>query len=127
MKTYQDFHKLLEDKDIDVVSLATPNHWHALQTIWACQAGKDVYVEKPMTSLPEQGPKVVKAVRETNRIVQVGTQQRSTAHFSEAKQKFFDSGLIGKVNMVRTIWNANGGLDCCDDPNHHVPHNVRLG
>ena len=106
---YPDYHQLLDRKDIDGVIVATFDHVHAHITIEACKAGKDVFVEKPMTSLPEQGPKVVKAVRETNRIVQVGTQQRSTPHFLEAKQKFFDSGLIGKVNMVRTIWNANGG------------------
>jgi len=106
---YADYRQLLDRKDIDGVIVATFDHVHSQITIDACQAGKDVYVEKPMTSLPEQGPKVVKAVRETNRIVQVGTQQRSTPHFLEAKQKFFDTGLIGKVNMVRTIWNANGG------------------
>ncbi len=109
MDKYADYHQLLDRKDIDGVIVATFDHVHAQIAIDACKAGKDVYVEKPMTSLPEQGPPLVKAVRETNRIVQVGTQQRTTPHFLEAKQKFFDSGLIGKVNMVRTIWNANGG------------------
>ena len=106
---YADYHQLLDRKDIDGVIVATFDHVHRADPIDACKAGKDVYVEKPMTSLPEQGPPLVRAVRENNRILQVGMQQRSTAHFAEAKQKYFDTGLIGKVNMVRTIWNANGG------------------
>ncbi len=104
-----DYRQLLERKDIDAVIVATLDHWHSRMTVDACRAGKDVFVEKPMTSLPMQGHEVVRAVRETSRIVQVGVQQRSLAHFIEAKQRFFDSGLIGKVNMVRTIWNANTG------------------
>jgi predicted dehydrogenase len=106
---YSDYHRLLERKDIDGVIVGTFDHMHAQVTVDACRAGKDVFVEKPMTSLPLQGQEVVRAVRETKRIVQVGVQQRSTPHFIEAKKRFFDSGLIGRVNMVRTIWNANGG------------------
>jgi len=106
---YADYRQLLDRKDIDGVIVATFDHVHAQITIDACKSGKDVYVEKPMTSLPEQGPPMVRAVRETNRVVQVGVQQRSTPHFLEAKTRFFDSGLIGQVNMVRTIWNANSG------------------
>lgn len=106
---YPDYRKLLERKDIDGVIVGTFDHMHSRITADACRAGKDVYVEKPMTSVPMQGHDVVKAVKETKRIVQVGMQQRSIPHMIEAKQKFFDSGLIGKVNMVRTIWNANGG------------------
>ena len=106
---YADYRQLLDRKDIDGVIVATFDHVHAQIASDACRAGKDVFVEKPMTSLPEQGPPLVRAVRDSNRIVQVGMQQRSTAHFEEARQKFFASGLLGKVNMVRTIWNANGG------------------
>ncbi len=106
---YADYRELLDRKDIDGVIVATWDNMHSTVTIDACRAGKDVYVEKPMTSMPMQGVDVVKAVRETNRIVQVGMQQRSMAHFIEAKQRFFDSGLIGKVHMVRTVWNGNGG------------------
>lgn len=106
---YGDYHRLLERKDIDGVIVGTFDHMHAQVTVDACRAGKDVFVEKPMTSLPRQGQEVVRAVRETKRIVQVGVQQRSTPHFIEAKRRFFDSGLMGRVNMVRTIWNANGG------------------
>ena len=67
--TETDFRKLIERKDIDAVSLATPNHWHALQTIWACQAGKDVYVEKPVSHIIAEGRKMVEAVRKYNRVV----------------------------------------------------------
>jgi predicted dehydrogenase len=106
---YNNYHELLDRKDIDGVIVATTDHLHSQIAIDACKAGKDVYVEKPMTSLPEQGPPLVRAVRKHNRILQVGMQQRSTAHFAEAKQKYFDSGVIGKVNMVRTYWNGNSG------------------
>lgn len=101
--------KLLERKDIDAVIVATMDHWHSRQTVDAVRAGKDVFVEKPMTSLPVQGREVVTAVRETRRVVQVGVQQRSISHFIEAKERFFDSGLIGPVHLVRTWWNANRG------------------
>jgi len=106
---YADYRKLLDRKDIDGVIVGTFDHAHAQITIDAVRAGKDVYVEKPMTSVAEQGPEVVKAVRETKRVVQVGMQQRSIPHFIEARQRFIDSGMIGKVDMVRTIWNGNGG------------------
>jgi predicted dehydrogenase len=104
-----DYRKLLDRKDIDGVIVATPDHLHSRISIDSCKAGKDVFVEKPMTSLPEQGSPLVEAVREHKRVLQVGVQQRSMKHFIEAKERFFDSGLIGEVHMVRTIWNANTG------------------
>lgn len=106
---YADYRALLDRKDIDGVIIATFDHLHSQMTVDACQAGKDVYVEKPLTSLPMQGHDVVRAVRETKRVVQVGMQQRSIPHIQEAKERFFDSGRIGTVNMVRTIWNGNFG------------------
>ncbi len=106
---YLDYRQLLDRKDVDGVIVATWDHLHSQIAADACRAGKDVFVEKPMTSLPHQGHDLVRAVRETNRILQVGVQQRSMAHFIEAKQKFFDSGMIGQVHMVRTIWNGNSG------------------
>jgi len=109
VEKYADHRRLLDRKDIDAVIVATWDNTHSQITIDACRAGKDVYVEKPLTSIPSQGPPVVGAVRETNRIVQVGVQQRSTPHFIEAKQRFFEGGVIGPVHMVRTIWNNNGG------------------
>lgn len=104
-----DYRRLLDRTDIDGVIVATWDHMHSRIAAAACRAGKDVYVEKPMTSLPMQGHDLVNAVRESKRILQVGVQQRSMAHFIEAKQRFFDSGMIGRVHMVRTIWNANSG------------------
>jgi predicted dehydrogenase len=109
VEKYADYRKLLDRKDIDGVIVATWDCTHSQISIDACQAGQDVYVEKPMTSLPEQGPPLVKAARENKRVVQTGVQQRSTPHFLEARQRFFESGLIGEVHMVRTVWNANGG------------------
>ncbi len=103
------YRELLDRKDIDAVVVATLDHTHANISAEACRAGKDVFVEKPMTSQPMQGHDLVKAQRETKRIVQVGVQQRSIPHFIEAKQRFVDSGLLGKVHMVRTLWNANSG------------------
>jgi len=109
VEKYADYRKLLERKDVDGVIIATLDHLHAPMSIDACRAGKDVFVEKPMTSLPMQGVELVRVVRETKRILQVGVQQRSIAHFIEAKKKYFDSGLMGKVGLVRTIWNFNRG------------------
>jgi predicted dehydrogenase len=106
---YQDRRRLLDRKDIDAVIVATWDNNHSGVAIDCCRAGKDVYVEKPMTSRPEQGAPLVRTVRETKRIVQVGVQQRSTPHFAEAKEKFVDSGKLGPVHMVRTIWNNNTG------------------
>ncbi len=97
-----DERKLLEDKTIDAVSLATPNHWHALETIWACQAGKDVYVEKPGSHNIFEGRKMVEAARKYNRIVQHGTQCRSSAKIREGIQKLKE-GAIGRVYMARGI------------------------
>ena len=106
---YGDYRRLLDRKDIDAVIIATWDNNHAPLTMAACEAGKDVYVEKPMTSIPEQGAPMIAAVRKSKRIVQVGVQQRSMTHFIEARKRFFESGLIGRVHMVRTIWNGNSG------------------
>ncbi len=101
-KTYTDLRKLLEDKEIDAVSLATPNHWHALGTIWACQAGKDVYVEKPACHNVYEGGKMVEAARKYKRMVQVGSQSRTTAHKIRAIEVLRE-GVIGKLYMVKGI------------------------
>ncbi len=104
-----DYRRLLDRKDVDAVIVATWDNLHSQVAADACKAGKDVYVEKPMTSLPMQGHPLVRAVRDNKRVLQVGTQQRTMANFIEAKQKFIDSGAIGEVNMVRTVWNGNSG------------------
>jgi len=101
-KTYQDLRKLLEDKDIDAVSIATCNHWHALATIWACQAGKDVYVEKPASHNIFEGRKMVEAARRYGRIVQVGMQSRTTAHKIRAIE-LLRQGAIGKLYMAKGL------------------------
>jgi predicted dehydrogenase len=97
-----DFRKLLEDRTIDAVALATPNHWHALQTIWACQAGKDVYVEKPCSHNLSEGRKMVEAARKYRRIVQHGTQCRTSPKIREGIEKLH-AGVIGRVYMARGI------------------------
>jgi len=102
-KTYTDFRQLLDDKQIDVIINATPDHWHALPTVMACQAGKDVYIEKPTAVAVEESKKTVEAARRYKRVVQVGTWQRSNLHFQKAVQAVQD-GFIGKVTFART-WN----------------------
>lgn len=100
VQTQQDLRKVYEDKNIDAVSIATPNHWHALAAIWACQAGKDVYVEKPACHNLYEGRKLVEAANKYNRIVQHGVQLRSSLAIQEAIKHLRD-GLIGKVYMAR--------------------------
>ena len=101
-KTYNDFRKLLENPDIHAVSIATPDHWHALQIIWACQAGKDVYVEKPLAYDFDEGRKMVQAARKYDRVVQVGTQHISDPVVREAIQLVRD-GKLGEIYMGRII------------------------
>lgn len=99
---FTDFRKLLEDKSIDAVSIATPNHHHTLQTIWALQAGKDVYVEKPCSHNMFESKQIVAAARKYGRLVQHGTNSRSTAGLREAVQQLRD-GVIGDVYMSRGL------------------------
>ena len=106
-KSYGDHRKLLEDKSIDAVLIGTPDHWHAVTATDALNAGKDVYVEKPLTLRMEEGPVIVKAARINNRICQVGLQQRSGAHYIDAKAKYMDTGALGKITLVRTWWHGN--------------------
>jgi predicted dehydrogenase len=102
MKPVQDQREVLDDKDIDVVSIASCNHWHALSTIWACQAGKDVYVEKPGSHNLWEGRKMVEAAAKYDRIVQHGVQLRSSGAIREAVQLLRD-GYIGNVYMSRGL------------------------
>ncbi len=102
-KTLTDFRRILDDKSIDAVIVATPDHWHALPMVEACKAGKDVYVEKPTAVAIEESKKMVDAARKYKRVVQVGTWQRSNLHFQRAVQ-FVQEGLLGKVSFART-WN----------------------
>jgi predicted dehydrogenase len=101
-QTFGDVRKLLEDKSIDAISIAAPNHWHSLMGIWACQAGKDAYVEKPCSHSWWEGKQLVAAANKYNRIVQHGTQSRSSAGAKEAIQHLRD-GLIGDVYLARGL------------------------
>ena len=96
-KGYKDMRDVFADKEVHAVSMPLPNHWHALATIWACQAGKDVYVEKPACHDPYEGRQMVAAARKYGRMVQVGSQGRSAAHKIRAVQMLQD-GVIGKVS-----------------------------
>ena len=100
--TEYDYRRVLDDKDIDAVSLATPDHWHALGTIWGCQAGKHVYVEKPVSHNIFECGKMIEAARKYNRIVAVGLQQRSNSRTRQA-MKFLHDGGIGEIYMARVI------------------------
>ncbi|MDI9444158.1 MAG: Gfo/Idh/MocA family oxidoreductase [Planctomycetota bacterium] len=121
LKTYSEQRKLFDDKDIDAVSFSTQDHWHALQTIWACQAGKDVYVEKPPTWCIWEGRQMVRAARKYGRMVQIGTQNRSTPNIREGMQQLKD-GLIGDLYMARGMtYKMRGNLG------KHSPRPVPAG
>lgn len=97
---YDDFRKLLDDRHVDAVVISTPDHWHALMTMLACAAGKDVYVEKPLTLFVREGQWMSDVAKRTRRVVQVGTQQRSGLHYQRARQLIAD-GAIGRIHSVR--------------------------
>lgn len=111
VQTFSDYRKLLESKEVDAVTLATPNHWHALGGIWAAQAGKDAYVEKPISHNIWEGRKLVEAARKYNRIVQAGTQTRSSYAIKEAIA-WLRAGNLGKIKLARSLcynWRASIG------------------
>lgn len=107
-KGFNDHRKLLETRELDAVLIATPDHWHAHTAIDALNAGKDVYVEKPLTLKIEEGPRIVKAARVNNRICQVGMQQRSGPHYIQARDEYIQKGRLGKITLARTWWHGNG-------------------
>jgi hypothetical protein len=98
----QDIRKVVEDKNIDVISIATPNHWHALAAIWALQNGKDVYVEKPVSHNVSEGRRIVEVARKTGRMCQTGTQSRSSKGMREA-MAFLHAGKLGKIRLARGL------------------------
>lgn len=102
----KDYRELLDRKDIDAVLIGAPDHWHVPMTVDACAAGKDVYVEKPLTHDLSEGVRVIKAANDHKKIVQVGTQQRSMPHLQKAKE-LLDAGRIGRVFKVHLTWNRN--------------------
>ncbi len=99
-KLFRDYRKMLAEKDLDIVLIGTPDHWHALQTIDALKAGAHVYVQKPISVDVMEGEAMLAAARHYNKVVQVGTQRKSTPHIIEAKKNIIDKGLLGKVSHV---------------------------
>src|ERR1700730_162290 len=104
--SFDNYRKLLDDNPFDAVVIATPDHWHARMVIDAVEAGKDVYVEKPMAHKIDEGFQVIEAVRRTKRVVQVGMQRRSSDMFLEAKS-ILDSGQLGDIRLVTSSWYNN--------------------
>jgi predicted dehydrogenase len=114
-RQFKDYRKLLEMKDLDAVVINTPDHWHALQTIHACEAGKDVYVEKPLSLVVSEGRAMVNAARRFQRVVQVGLQRRSSAFIREAAE-LVRGGAVGKVTVVRSFHIQNEWPKGIDNP-----------
>src|SRR5437016_4045390 len=96
-RTFHDYRDMLKEKDLDVVLIDTPDHWHALPMIAACEAGVDVWVQKPVSVDVVEGQAMVAAARKNKRVVQVGTQRRSTPHIAEARDRVVNEGKLGKV------------------------------
>ena len=106
---FTDHRKMLDSiKTLDAVLVATPDHWHAMTAIDCLNAGKDVYVEKPLTLRIDEGPPIVKAARMNDRVCQVGMQQRSGKHYLQAKEEIIKPGKLGKITLARTWWHRNG-------------------
>src|SRR5216117_118841 len=99
-RTYGDYREMLKEKDLDLVLIATPDHWHALAMIAAVEAGADIYVQKPISVDVVEGQAMVAAARKHKRVVQVGTQRRSTPHIVEARERIIKEGKLGKVGHV---------------------------
>jgi predicted dehydrogenase len=116
-KIYEDYRQLLDRKDIDVVTIGTPDHWHTKMVIDACRAGKDIYVEKPLTLTIDEGKRMCKAVQQTGRVVQVGSWQRSDHRFRRAVE-MVHGGRIGKLQRVDVVLgkNVTGGPFPASDP-----------
>lgn len=116
----EDMRRVFEDKDVDGVIIATPEHWHALATVWACQAGKDVYVEKNISLSISEGEKMIQAAKKYNRIIQCGTQNRSAPYSSSARE-FIKSGKLGKIVLVKTYCMLPGNNPWNLKPDTEVP------
>jgi predicted dehydrogenase len=108
-RTFSDYREMLKQKDLDIVLVATPDHWHALPTIAAVEAGADVWVQKPISVDVVEGQAMLAAARKHGRVVQVGTQRRSTPHLVEAKDRIIGEGKLGTVGVVEIYSYAGGG------------------
>lgn len=102
-----DYREILDNKSVDAVMIATPDHWHVRIAIDAVKAGKDVYCEKPVTHTPAEAEPLLAAVHGSNRVVQIGLQQRSWEHYLAVKKNVIDAGVLGQVTMIRTYWYQN--------------------
>ena len=122
-KLYLDFRKLLAQKDIDAIIIGSPDHWHCLHTVYALEAGKDVYVEKPLANTIAEGEIIVRAARYHKRIVQVGQQQRSGRIWNEVMD-YLKSGFLGNISKTNIWANFNYGLGPLQRPNEAVPKGV---
>src|SRR5260370_664135 len=122
-----DFRDMLKEKDLDIVLIGTPDHWHALQMIAAVEAGADVYVQKPISVDVVEGEAMLAAARKTNRVVQVGTQRRSTPHLIEARDRIIKEGKLGKVAPaeVNCYYHMRAAQNPPDtNPPQHPPHHI---
>ncbi len=121
-RTYGDYRDMLKEKDLDIVIIGTPDHWHALPMIAACEAGADVYVQKPISVDVAEGQAMVAAARKHKRVVQVGTQRRSTPHIAEARDKILKEGRLGKIGHVEICcyfhMRANGNPPVTTPPDY---------
>ncbi len=126
VKTFSDYRKILDSKDIDAVVIGTPDHWHCLMMAEACDAGKDVYVEKPIGNSIAECRAMVAAQQRTNRVVQVGQWQRSQKHFRDAVD-FVHSGKLGKVALVKVWGYFNYGNPIIQQPDGTAPAGVDYG
>ncbi len=122
-ETTKDFRRVLERKDVDAVLIATPDHWHALPTVQACQAGKDIYVEKPLAKTIDEGRAMVTAAQKHDRIVQMGSQWTSCQHMLDAAA-FVKSGKLGKVRLARGWANLDWMPKCAKQPDSTPPENI---
>jgi len=105
---FSDHRRLLDQSQTDAIYIATPDHWHCPIAIDALNSGKDVYCEKPLSLTIGEGPDVVRAARENSKICQTGMQQRSGSTFIQARDEYFKTNKLGKITLVRTVWNGNG-------------------
>jgi predicted dehydrogenase len=121
-RTYGDYREMLAERDLDIVLIATPDHWHALPMIAAVEAGADVYVQKPISVDIVEGQAMVAAARKHRRVVQVGTQRRSTPHLMEAREQIIQAGKLGTIGYVEIYcyyhMRANSNPPDCPPPDH---------
>ncbi len=122
-KLYKDFRNLIENKDLDAIIVGTPDHWHCLPLVYACEAGKDVYVEKPLANTIGECNIMLKAARKYNRVVQVGQQQRSGKHWKTAMD-YIQFGNLGKIRRIKIWCNFNYGGGQLAIPDEPVPEGI---